>query len=472
MALLPNFAKTSVPLTRAMLKKLYLYSKDESSNGKCKEPRMKYYKIGSIKLKNKRDRNRKIDTMAKSIRTCASVGPNPVKKGLQSTHDLTQENKIHLCSICRRASPRHSIMTRSKKVSEQSITTMAVLKTVTSSNRVCSSDPDVPAASVGSVVAEDTKENKKSLQNKTSTPGRSASTTVGEATRSERIQQLPCAQYNTDKGYRCPNCQRCYNARKNLVRHVTLECGREPQYKCPHCSYSKHRRNELKKHIERKHAAAASAAPRTAHAQTVLPDNLPALLTLLSAHAPPPLAAFAPPCGPLTGAHRLSPLAGVDARVLAHQAHTTAVATATTKRDDGESEGEYDDTDDIVLPEECDPIYAPAATAAVAPAAGEPVDVKPPPAATLAALAARDHDDPNRQFECRHCGKKYRWKSTLRRHENVECGGKPPSHQCPYCSYRAKQRGNLGVHIRKHHNNEWYLYASNRLRRPKKEAAV
>ncbi|XP_055379946.1 longitudinals lacking protein [Condylostylus longicornis] len=56
-------------------------------------------------------------------------------------------------------------------------------------------------------------------------------------------------------------------------------------------------------------------------------------------------------------------------------------------------------------------------------------------------------------YNCRHCGKKYRWKSTLRRHENVECGGKEPSHQCPYCPYKSKQRGNLGVHVRKHHAN-------------------
>ncbi|EDW01119.1 GH20629 [Drosophila grimshawi] len=54
-------------------------------------------------------------------------------------------------------------------------------------------------------------------------------------------------------------------------------------------------------------------------------------------------------------------------------------------------------------------------------------------------------------YECRHCFKKYRWKSTLRRHENVECGGKEPAHQCPYCPYKSKQRGNLGVHVRKHH---------------------
>lgn len=67
---------------------------------------------------------------------------------------------------------------------------------------------------------------------------------------------------------------------------------------------------------------------------------------------------------------------------------------------------------------------------------------------------ASDGEEAGRQYECRHCGKRYRWKSTLRRHENVECGGKEACHQCPYCNYKAKQRGNLGVHIRKHHADQ------------------
>lgn len=65
--------------------------------------------------------------------------------------------------------------------------------------------------------------------------------------------------------------------------------------------------------------------------------------------------------------------------------------------------------------------------------------------------SSADDDGGEELFACRHCGKKYRWKSTLRRHENDECGDKEPSHQCPYCPYKAKQRGNLGVHVRKHH---------------------
>lgn len=56
-------------------------------------------------------------------------------------------------------------------------------------------------------------------------------------------------------------------------------------------------------------------------------------------------------------------------------------------------------------------------------------------------------------YPCYNCGKNYRWKSTLRRHEKEECGDREPTHQCPYCSYKAKQRGNLGVHVRKHHSH-------------------
>ncbi|KAK0088766.1 hypothetical protein PV325_010706 [Microctonus aethiopoides] len=61
-----------------------------------------------------------------------------------------------------------------------------------------------------------------------------------------------------------------------------------------------------------------------------------------------------------------------------------------------------------------------------------------------------------RKFRCRFCGKGYRWKSTMRRHETVECGGKPPAFQCPECPYKARQRGNLTVHYKRHHQKMGY----------------
>ncbi|CAG9864641.1 unnamed protein product [Phyllotreta striolata] len=74
----------------------------------------------------------------------------------------------------------------------------------------------------------------------------------------------------------------------------------------------------------------------------------------------------------------------------------------------------------------------------------KPPESGPPP--------CRPGYSPDSQFACRHCGKRYKWKSTMRRHEQDECGDQEPKFQCPYCPYKAKQKGNLRVHVRKHHS--------------------
>ncbi|XP_028170162.1 longitudinals lacking protein-like isoform X1 [Ostrinia furnacalis] len=211
------------------------------------------------------------------------------------------------------------------------------------------------------------------------------------------------------------------------------------------------------------------------HKESHLPS---ALLSLLSAQRAQSqqLAALVPPCIQVTNLRPKLPLAlpeDLKAHLLQQALFNNNAAPPardykSPKPDDADSD-EYDDTDDIVLPEETDAFYDSGSYQ------GAPVGVTNESfdsgADSKSPYGKRDgsvSDDSSRQFECRHCGKKYRWKSTLRRHENVECGGKAPSHQCPYCSYKAKQRGNLGVHIRKHHNNEWFMYASNKVRRNKK----
>ncbi|XP_075978620.1 longitudinals lacking isoform X2 [Anticarsia gemmatalis] len=208
-----------------------------------------------------------------------AVAHNDVVRNFQWHMERSQDDIMNSSDGAREsqganASPRTNIMTRSKKVNET--TTLAILQNVKSppstpinSPNTPSSTPSaaaVPPSAPDSGVPEETKENKK-REIKSSPPRKSSPKSSPEPSprdkksadsrynifpRSDRAN-LPCAQYKTEKGYKCPNCQRCYNARKNLVRHVTLECGREPQYKCPYCAYSKHRRNELKKHIEKKH---------------------------------------------------------------------------------------------------------------------------------------------------------------------------------------------------------------------------
>lgn len=72
-------------------------------------------------------------------------------------------------------------------------------------------------------------------------------------TKKSKRESLPFEEYWTPAGYECPNCDKVYNAKKNLARHMNLECGKEPQFMCPYCEYRNHRRNEIKKHVRNKH---------------------------------------------------------------------------------------------------------------------------------------------------------------------------------------------------------------------------
>lgn len=49
-------------------------------------------------------------------------------------------------------------------------------------------------------------------------------------------------------------------------------------------------------------------------------------------------------------------------------------------------------------------------------------------------------------FICDNCNKKYKYKSSLKYHKQVECG-KPPKYFCNVCSYRTHHKGNLQKHL-------------------------
>lgn len=58
--------------------------------------------------------------------------------------------------------------------------------------------------------------------------------------------------YEKDQ-YRCARCLRSYKAKKSVIRHFRLECGKQPKYQCPYCTYKSTYHFYLKKHIHRMH---------------------------------------------------------------------------------------------------------------------------------------------------------------------------------------------------------------------------
>lgn len=55
--------------------------------------------------------------------------------------------------------------------------------------------------------------------------------------------------------YPCKRCGRAYKWKKTLLRHVRMECGKEPQFQCPYCPQKSKLKGNLKQHIMCKHVS-------------------------------------------------------------------------------------------------------------------------------------------------------------------------------------------------------------------------
>ncbi|KAK0097570.1 hypothetical protein PV326_001077 [Microctonus aethiopoides] len=64
---------------------------------------------------------------------------------------------------------------------------------------------------------------------------------------------------------------------------------------------------------------------------------------------------------------------------------------------------------------------------------------------------------PRRPHCCFTCGKTYCWKVSLMRHIREECG-KPPAHCCEYCGRKFKQKSSYLRHVRSQHHAEDSVY--------------
>ncbi|GFG35033.1 hypothetical protein Cfor_07636, partial [Coptotermes formosanus] len=55
------------------------------------------------------------------------------------------------------------------------------------------------------------------------------------------------------KAFSCPRCNKVYNWRTNLRRHIRLECGKAPQFHCSFCPYKTKQKAHLTRHIAGRH---------------------------------------------------------------------------------------------------------------------------------------------------------------------------------------------------------------------------
>lgn len=71
---------------------------------------------------------------------------------------------------------------------------------------------------------------------------------------SRKGKRKPTPAHNRIRGnFECYQCGRCYIRKDSLQRHLTYECGKEPQFQCPFCPQKCKRKAHQIRHIHRQH---------------------------------------------------------------------------------------------------------------------------------------------------------------------------------------------------------------------------
>lgn len=61
--------------------------------------------------------------------------------------------------------------------------------------------------------------------------------------------------YKFPGAFPCPQCRKVYRYRTNLLRHLKVECGKEPQFQCPYCRCQMKHKSSMQRHIENIHSS-------------------------------------------------------------------------------------------------------------------------------------------------------------------------------------------------------------------------
>jgi DNA-directed RNA polymerase subunit RPC12/RpoP len=62
-----------------------------------------------------------------------------------------------------------------------------------------------------------------------------------------------CTQNLGRESFKCVNCGKNYLHRRNLWRHLKLECGKEPTFQCPYCPKRTKQKVHMRSHISVRH---------------------------------------------------------------------------------------------------------------------------------------------------------------------------------------------------------------------------
>lgn len=92
----------------------------------------------------------------------------------------------------------------------------------------------------------------KNEQRSSNTPGQRKPTVKSTTRGGKKRPQHMMPKQNLQR-FDCPRCGKDYSQRKNMRRHLRLECGQEPQYPCPICKLRFKRHNQMSGHMVARH---------------------------------------------------------------------------------------------------------------------------------------------------------------------------------------------------------------------------
>ncbi|XP_039284607.1 zinc finger protein 2-like [Nilaparvata lugens] len=223
--------------------------------------------------------------------------------------------------------------------------------------------------------------------------------------------------------YFCEKCGKEYKSKGTMKRHMTVECGKEPNYSCPICRHKFYYRDKCLQHIRLVHRD-LNLFPM----EVILPKDNDELSKMLLLSCDPPSRVIYPDkpkqAKPVDRRHQFLP------EMEKFQCNSCGRSY------------KWRQSLERHLKHECgkDPVYS----------------------CLQCKFQAKHKTSLQRHFEsfhaaclstqpqCNFCGRSYKWRQSLERHLKHECG-KDPVYSCSQCKFQAKHKTSLQRHFLSFH---------------------